>query len=80
MIRGILLLGLSLLLGAGDEYADDAARVSVEAKFEQQETAILIAHGFSRDRYQPLLALFLGDPDVQTVINSLVSESRCLSP
>ncbi len=54
----------------------DADRGSIEAEFEQQETAILIANGFSRDRYQVLLALFLGDPDFQTIINRLVSESR----
>lgn len=38
----------------------DADRVSVEAEFEQPETAILIANGFSRDRHQLLPALFLG--------------------
>ena len=58
----------------------EADRVSVEAEFEQQETAILIANGFSRDRYQVLLALFVGDPDFQTVINRLVLDSRRPSP
>ena len=56
--------------------SSEAEQAQIEAAYTEQEGSILVTHGFTRQRYEQLLTLYLGDPDFQTVINRLVTASR----
>ncbi len=54
----------------------ETEQAAIQAAYAEQEGSILVAHGLTRQRYEQLLTLYLGDPDFQTVINRLVTASR----